>query len=117
MVVSATKTSVPLHQVTSAVEVLTEEDFKRRKIKTVVEALRLTQGVAVLQNGGPGGTANVRIRGGSSNQTLVLIDGAIVNSATLGQFNFAHLTTDNIEKLKSCGALRARCGGLMPWVA
>ena len=100
VVVSATKTPVPLRQVTSAVEVVTEEDLKRRQVKTLVEALRLTQGTAVLQNGGPGGITNVRIRGGTSSQTLVLIDGAIVNSATLGQFNFAHLTVDNIEKIE-----------------
>ena len=100
VVVSATKTPVPLRQVTSAVEVWTEEDLQQRQIKTVVEALRLSQGTAVLQNGGPGGVASVRIRGGSSNQTLVLIDGAIVNSSTLGSFNFAHLTIDNIEKIE-----------------
>lgn len=100
VVVSATKTPVPLRQVTSAVEVWTEEDFTRRQVKTVVEVLRLSQGAAVFQNGGPGGAANVRIRGGSSRQTLVLIDGAIVNSATSGDFNFAHLTTDNIEKIE-----------------
>ena len=100
VVVSATKTPIPLRQVTSAVEVWTEEDLQQRQIKTVVEALRLTQGVTVLQNGGPGTTVNVRIRGGSAAQTLVLIDGAIVNSATLGSFNFAHLTTDNIEKIE-----------------
>ena len=100
VVVSATKTPVPLHQVTSAVEVWTEEDLQQRQIKTVAEALRLSQGAAVFQNGGPGGSTTVRIRGGSSNQTLVLIDGAIVNSATLGSFNFAHLTIDNIEKIE-----------------
>ena len=100
VVVSATKTPVSLRQVTSAVEVLAEEDLKRRQVKTLLEAFRLTQGTAVLQNGGPGGVASVRIRGGSSNQTLVLIDGAIVNSATVGQFDFAHLTVDNIEKIE-----------------
>ena len=100
VVVTATKTPVPLRQVTSAVEVVTEEDLKRRQVKTLLEAFRLTQGTAVLQNGGPGGVANVRMRGGTSSQTLVLIDGAIVNSATLGSFNFAHLTTDNIEKIE-----------------
>ncbi len=100
VVVSATKTPVPLRQVTSAVEVVTEEDLQQRQVKTLLEAFRLTQGTAVLQNGGPGGIANVRMRGGTSSQTLVLIDGAIVNSATLGSFNFAHLTTDNIEKIE-----------------
>ena len=33
-------------------------------------------------------------------QTLVLIDGAIVNSATLGSYDFANLTTDNIERVE-----------------
>lgn len=100
VVVSATKTPVSLRQVTSAVEVLTEQDFTRRKVKTLLEVLRLSPGVAVFQNGGPGGQANVRIRGGSASQTLVLIDGAIVNSATTGAFDFANLTVDNVAKVE-----------------
>lgn len=40
------------------------------------------------------------MRGGTSEQTLVLIDGAIVNSATLGTYNFANLTSDNIERIE-----------------
>ena len=100
IVVSATKTPVPIRQTTSAVEVWTEEDLQQRKIKTVVEALRLSQGAAVTQSGGPGTIATVRIRGGKSEQTLVLIDGAIVNDAQGGAFNFGDLTVDNIEKIE-----------------
>ena len=100
VVVSATKTPVSLRQVTSAVEVLTEQDFTRRKVKTLLEVLRLSPGVAVIQNGGPGTAANVRIRGGTASQTLVLIDGAIVNSAVVGGFDFSNVTTDNVEKIE-----------------
>lgn len=100
VVVSATKTPVPASQVTSSVEVITEEDLKRRQIKTVAEALRLSQGLAVFSNGGPGTNTTVRIRGSNADQVLVLIDGAIMNSATLGSFNFANLTTDNIERIE-----------------
>src|SRR5262249_35843242 len=32
--------------------------------------------------------------------TLVLIDGAIVNNAALGGYDFANLTTDNIERIE-----------------
>ncbi|MCZ6799097.1 MAG: TonB-dependent receptor plug domain-containing protein, partial [Nitrospirae bacterium] len=99
VVVSATKTPVPLSQITSAVEIITEDDFKRRNDRTLVDALRLSQGSAVFSSGGPGTLANVRLRGGTSAQTLVLIDGAIVNSATAGGFNFGTLTTDNIESV------------------
>lgn len=100
VIVSATKTPVPVTQLTSAVEVITEEDLKRRQTKTVVDALRLSQGLAVFSTGGPGTSATVRIRGSNSDQVLVLIDGAIMNSTTLGSFNFANLTTDNIERIE-----------------
>lgn len=100
VVVSATKTPVPISQVTSAVEVITGEELEQKKMKTVVEALRLAQGVAVLSNGGPGREATVRIRGASNTHTLVLIDGAIVNSATQGFFDFSNLTAENIERIE-----------------
>ncbi|MCE9537068.1 MAG: TonB-dependent receptor, partial [Nitrospirae bacterium] len=100
VVVSATKTPVPVTQLTSAVEIITEEDLKRRQIKMVSEALRLSQGLTVFSNGGPGTSTSVRIRGSNSDQVLVLIDGAIMNSATTGSFDFANLTTDNIERIE-----------------
>ncbi|HEY7531841.1 MAG TPA: TonB-dependent receptor plug domain-containing protein, partial [Nitrospiraceae bacterium] len=100
VVVSATKTELPVKQVTSAVEVMTGEQMQQRRLKTVAEALRLAQGLAVFQSGGPGTTVDVRMRGGTPEQTLVLIDGAIVNSATIGTYDFANLTTDNIERIE-----------------
>jgi vitamin B12 transporter len=100
VVISATKTPVPVTQLTSAVEVITGAELERRQVKTVVDALRLSQGVTVFSNGGPGTASSVRIRGSNSDQVLVIIDGAIMNSATLGNFNFANLTTDNIERIE-----------------
>ncbi|HEX6727758.1 MAG TPA: TonB-dependent receptor plug domain-containing protein, partial [Nitrospira sp.] len=100
VVVSATKTPQAPKQVTSAVEVITGEEMQQRKIRTVVEALRWAQGLSINQNGGPSTTATVRMRGGTAEQTLVLIDGAIVNSATAGGYDFADLTSDNIEKIE-----------------
>ena len=98
--ISATKTETPVRHVTSAVEIITGEQMQQRKLKTVVEALRLAQGLSVFQSGGPGTLAQVRMRGGTPQQTLVLIDGAIVNSATDGTYNFANLTTDNIDRIE-----------------
>jgi len=100
VVVSATKTPIPVKEVTSAVEVITGEQMQQRKVRTVAEALRLAQGLAVFQSGGPGTLVDVRMRGGTPEQTLVLIDGAIVNSATLGSYDFAQLTSDNIERIE-----------------
>ena len=100
VVVSATKTAIPAKQVTSAVEVITGEEMQQRKVKTVAEALRWAQGLSVNQSGGLGTSVDVRMRGGTPEQTLVLIDGAIVNSATIGSYDFANLTSDNIERIE-----------------
>src|SRR5437868_4431674 len=100
VVVTATKTPVPVTQVTSAVEVIKGEDLEKKRIKTVADALRLAQGVVVFSNGGPGTSVNARIRGGKAEHTLVVIDGTIVNDPATGAFDFANLTTDNIENIE-----------------
>jgi vitamin B12 transporter len=100
VVTIATKTPLPISQVTSAVEVIDGEELQRKRIKTVIEALRLAQGVFAFSQGGPGTIANVRIRGAETKHTLVAIDGVIVNSPTNGAYNFADLTTDNIERIE-----------------
>ncbi|WP_447980196.1 TonB-dependent receptor plug domain-containing protein [Candidatus Nitrospira bockiana] len=100
VIISATKTPLPVSQVTSAVEVISGEELEQKKIKTVIDALRLAQGVAAFSNGGPGTNATVRIRGANAAHTLVLIDGTIVNSPTSGDFNFANLTAENIERIE-----------------
>ena len=100
VVISATKTKQPVSHVTSAVEVITGEEMQRRNLKTVSEALRLGAGMAVFSSGAQGATTNVRMRGSTAEQVLVLIDGAIVNSATDGAYDFAFLTTDNIERVE-----------------
>jgi vitamin B12 transporter len=100
VVTIATKTPLPISQVTSAIEVIDGEEIQRKRIKTVIEALRLAQGVFAFSQGGPGTIANVRIRGAETKHTLVAIDGVIVNSPTNGAYNFADLTTDNIERIE-----------------
>lgn len=100
VVVSATKTRQPVSHVTSAIEVITGEQMQKRNLKTVAEALRLATGMAVFSNGGQGTLTEVRMRGSNSQQVLVMIDGAIVNSATTGSYDFAFLTTDNIERVE-----------------
>jgi vitamin B12 transporter len=100
VVISATKTPQQTSQVTSAVEVISGKELEEKKIKTVVDALRLAQGLAVFSNGGPGTLAEVRMRGAQPRHTLILIDGTIVNSPTDGAFNFANLTAENIDRIE-----------------
>lgn len=100
VVVSATKTETPVRQVTSAVEVITGEELEKRKIKTVIDGLRLSSGVFATSSGGPGTSASVKMRGAFARHTLVMIDGVIVNSPTSGEYDFANLTAENIDRIE-----------------
>ncbi|MEP6960170.1 MAG: TonB-dependent receptor [Nitrospirota bacterium] len=100
VVISATKTPVPVTHLTSAVEVITGEELERKKIKTVIDGLRLAQGVFATSSGGPGTEATVKMRGAFARHTLVLIDGVIVNSPTTGAYDFANLTAENIDRIE-----------------
>ena len=100
VVISATKTRLPVSHVTSAVEVISGDVLEKNKTKTVIDALRLGQSIFAFSQGGPGTLANVRIRGAETKHTLVVLDGTIVNSPTDGAFNFANLTAENIERIE-----------------
>ena len=100
VVVSATKTPVPVTQLTSAVEVISGAELEKKKIKTVIDALRLAEGLFATSSGGPGTEASVKMRGAFARHTMVLIDGVIVNSPTTGAYDFANLTTENIDRIE-----------------
>ena len=100
---AATKTPLPIDQVTSAVQVITGEELERKKIKTVIDGLRLAQGVFATSSGGPGTAAFCTTMRGAfaeGHTSLVLIDGVIVNSPTTGEYDFANLTAENIDRIE-----------------
>lgn len=100
IVVTATRLEQPLPQIPSSVTVITREEIERQKAETVLEVLRNVPGVEIVRSGSFGKTTSVFTRGSNSNHTLVLIDGVRVNSPTTGAFDFADLTTDNIERIE-----------------
>jgi len=102
IVVTATRTEVAITQVGSSISVLTAKEIEERQYSFTVDALRSLPGITVSQNGPFGGTATVRIRGAASGQTLVLIDGTVVNdpSSPGAGFNFATLDPNDIERIE-----------------
>jgi vitamin B12 transporter len=98
--VTATRTETPLEQVTTSASVITDKDIQAQQADTVLDVLRHVPGLDVVQTGSRGAGAAVFIRGSESDHVLVLLDGVEVNSTTLGAFNFAHLTTENIERIE-----------------
>lgn len=102
VVVTATLEETATNKVGSSVTVLTAGEIERLQARTVLEALRFVPGIDIVQNGGAGGTASVFIRGAKSEQTLLMIDGVEMNDiiSPTRTFDFAHLTTENIERIE-----------------
>lgn len=99
IVVSGTHVPVPRSEVPASVTVITTNDLQARQVETVADALRDVPGLSVARSGGRGGLTSLFPRGGSSNYTLVLVDGVRTN-AFGGAFDFAHLPVANIDRIE-----------------
>ncbi len=102
VVVTATRLETPVKEVASSITVITSDEIERKHAKTVLEVLREVPGINVTRQGGVGGSSSVFMRGANSFHTLVLIDGIEVNDPINPNraFDFAHMTTDNIERIE-----------------
>jgi vitamin B12 transporter len=100
--VTADRRPEPIRRSGSAISVVTREEIQTFNPSSVVDALRNVPGLDITETGGPGATTGVRLRGASTGQTLVLIDGIRVNDAVpaSGDFDFATLLPSAIERIE-----------------
>jgi len=79
-VVSASRTPQDPKYVSSSVTVLPLEELATAQVSDLSTALKQAPGVTVVGYGGSGSASTVYIRGGSNNQTLVVVDGVRMSS-------------------------------------
>ncbi len=86
----------------ASTQVLTREDLDRLSPAdpSITQALATLPGVTVAQNGGPGSSASVSIRGSSASQVAVFIDGIRIGSPTTGIAPWADLPTEAFERVE-----------------
>ena len=102
VVVIATKTPKKLIDIGSSVTLLDQDTIRESQKISVYDLLRQVPGVTLSRTGGIGTVSTLRIRGAEAGHTLVLIDGVKINdlSTPAGEFNFANLTTADIERIE-----------------
>ena len=100
IIVTATRTETLVSQLPDSVTLVSRAQIDQQKATTIFEALRSVPGLNIQKSGSIGRQSEMTIRGSSTSQVLVMIDGVQVNSPTTGTFNFANLTTDNIERIE-----------------
>lgn len=102
VVVQALRLPSTLAETGSSVWVVDEELIRNRGYLQMTDALTSVPGLTINQNGSFGGQAAARIRGASSDQTLVLLDGILLNDVTSpgGGFNFGAIDVSDVERIE-----------------
>jgi vitamin B12 transporter len=102
VVVTATKTEKDVLDVTQSVTVITGEEIKKSGATNVADAIQNAVSVTINDQGPKGGLQTISIRGASSAQVLVLLDGMRMNSPRDGSVDLSALpvSLDDIERIE-----------------
>jgi vitamin B12 transporter len=100
VVVSAETAPEPTVSLGAAATVIDATEIARSKTTSVLDLLRTVPGLDVVQSGGPGGVTSLFLRGTSSTQTLVLVDGVPLNSPYFGGTDLSAVSTANVERIE-----------------
>ncbi|MFH0709874.1 MAG: TonB-dependent receptor [Pseudomonadota bacterium] len=102
IVISASKTEQSLKDTTANIDVITSDELEERHITSVIDALKTLSNIPIAQNGGIGSQSSFFLRGFSSENAVVLVDGIRYNDPTTpkGQAQLEQLMVNDIERIE-----------------
>ena len=102
IVTSSSKLPQKIKDTTQDVTVVTAEDIQEKGYQSVPEVLSHTAGFVVSSNGGAGQTSSVFVRGLTSDNLLVLVDGVPLTDYTQPSPSAAleHISMDSIDRIE-----------------
>lgn len=99
-VVTSTRTEQAASASIAALTVIDRQQIERSQAQSVPELLQRVPGISLVNNGGPGKSTALYMRGSNSNHVLVLIDGIKVGSVTSGGAALQDLSVELIERIE-----------------
>lgn len=84
---------------TSFVTIINTDELPSQ-VTSIPEVLDQSVGVNVKQYGGLGSFSTVSIRGSSSEQVVIYLDGILLNKAVSGVVNLADIPLDNVDRIE-----------------
>jgi len=111
IIVTATRTEIPLSDSMVPVTVITRADIELSLATDLAELLRFEAGIDIARSGGPGQATSIFLRGTESNHTLVLIDGVRMNPGTLGGAAIQNIAPELIERIEIVKGARSSLFG------
>lgn len=99
--VTASKAATPLSEATRLVSVISAKDIAKAPVRSIQELLTYVAGIDVSQRGAQGVQADISVRGGSHEQTLILVNGINVSSSKTGHLSFDFpVNLSDIERIE-----------------
>jgi len=100
VVVTAARDAQPITDVLADITVIGPDVIARSGAQSLTELLQRQPGVEIAMNGGPGSVSSVFLRGANRGQTLVLVDGIRIASASAGATSLEAIPLDQIERIE-----------------
>ena len=100
VLVTATRTPIPLEDSPVRAELLTPADIGSANGSSAADLLSLAGDCFIRDQGTTGGLRTVSLRGGAPEQTLILIDGTRINSAENGLTDLSLISAENIDRIE-----------------
>ncbi|MFV0539754.1 MAG: TonB-dependent receptor plug domain-containing protein [Aestuariibaculum sp.] len=112
VVITANRIDLPFKENSRTISVITSNDIKNSAAVNLIDLLQQVTGVDIRRRGTGGSQADLYIRGGSFDQTLVLIDGIKMDDAQTGHHSLnATLPLEVIERIEIIKGPAARIYG------
>jgi vitamin B12 transporter len=111
LIVTATRTEIPVSEATVPVSVITREDIELSLANDLADLLRFQAGIDLGRNGGPGQATSLFLRGTESNHTLVLVDGVRINPGTVGGAAIQNIAPELVERIEVVKGARSALFG------
>lgn len=101
VVVTGSRIELPVNQTAKLVTVITRDEIQRAPIQSIEDLLNYVAGIDVQQRGGHGVQADISIRGGSFDQTAILLNGVNLSSPQTGHYSFdIPINLSDIERIE-----------------
>ncbi|QJQ52347.1 vitamin B12 transporter BtuB [Vitreoscilla sp. C1] len=100
VVITATRISQNPLKSLNDVSIITRADIEKSNAQFLPELLQQSIGLETVSNGGVGSVGSLFTRGTNTNQTIILIDGVRLVSATTGTASYNHIPLNQIERIE-----------------
>lgn len=101
VMVTASRVEMPINQTAKLVTVITKEQISQAPVQSIQDLLIYAANIDVVQRSGHGVQADISIRGGTKDQTAILLNGVNVSTAHTGLYSLdIPLNLSDIERIE-----------------